>query len=170
MLTALGGQLAAAGREPWSGPVTVTAIGTGLVEAVAEAIDAGQEPSRDALAGAVTYTLHLLEQRAPGRSVEVRVPPFAAVQAIPGPRHTRGTPPNVIETDPVTWIWLAVGRLSWEQARRQRRVVVSGPRADLEPHLPLLQPSSAIRPGQHPDGRTGSVPEASHGDEDSGRR
>jgi hypothetical protein len=69
--------------------------------------------------------------------VEVRVPPFGAVQCIEGPRHTRGTPPNVVETDPVTWVRLAVGLLSWEQAVAGRLVRVSGVRADLAGYLPV---------------------------------
>ncbi len=77
------------------------------------ALDAGAEPQREAIRAAVTHLLGLLASDAPGRAVEVRVPPYAAVQAIAGPRHTRGTPPNVVETDPVTWVRLALGRLSW---------------------------------------------------------
>jgi hypothetical protein len=71
--------------------------------------------------------------------VEVRVPPYAAVQAVAGPRHTRGTPPNVVETDPVTWVRLALGQLSWAQAREAGRVSASGPRADISAYLPLLR-------------------------------
>jgi len=67
----------------------------------------------------------------------VRVPPFAAVQCVPGPRHTRGTPPNVIETDPLTWIALATGRTAWTQAVAAGAVQASGPRADLSGYLPL---------------------------------
>ena len=83
------------------------------MRAVLAATDAGLVPGREALRGAVTYLLGLLAGRAPGRAVEVRVPPFAAVQCVEGPRHTRGTPPNVVETDPVTWIGLAAGRAGW---------------------------------------------------------
>jgi hypothetical protein len=68
----------------------------------------------------------------------VRVPPFVAVQAIEGPRHTRGTPPNVVETDPVTWLRLATGREPFADALRAGRVRASGTRADLAPHLPVL--------------------------------
>jgi hypothetical protein len=71
----------------------------------------------------------------PGRSVEVRVPPYAAVQCVEGPRHTRGTPPNVIETDARTWILLATGRLVWADARD--RISASGERADLSSRLPV---------------------------------
>jgi hypothetical protein len=70
--------------------------------------------------------------------VEVRVPPYAAVQCVEGPRHTRGTPPNVIETDPRTWLELALGRTSWDAAVAAGRVRASGTRADLSAHLPVI--------------------------------
>jgi hypothetical protein len=84
------------------------------------------------------HFLALLAQRAPGRSVEVRVPPYAAVQAIPGVCHTRGTPPAVVETDPETWVALATGDLAWEEAVASGRVAASGERAELAPYLPLV--------------------------------
>jgi hypothetical protein len=93
---------------------------------------------RETLATAVRYALEELAQRAPGRSVEVRVPPFGAVQCIEGQTHTRGTPPNVVETDAATWLALAVGQLDWEQAWQDGTLRVSGHRADLEPYLPLV--------------------------------
>lgn len=102
----------------------------------------GAEPDRVAVAAAVRTSLRTLAQIAPGRSVEVRVPPFAAVQCVAGPRHTRGTPGNVIETDPRTWLELAVGRLRWADAVAEGRVLASGTRADLEPLLPLVRLSS----------------------------
>jgi hypothetical protein len=83
------------------------------------------------------HFLAVLAQRAPGRSVEVRVPPYAAAQVIAGVRHTRGTPPAVVETDPDTWIALATGELAWTEAESSGRVRASGERADLSPHLPL---------------------------------
>ncbi|MEU6133863.1 sterol carrier family protein [Nocardioides sp. NPDC047086] len=83
------------------------------------------------------HFLALLEQRAPGKSVEVRVPPFAAAQVIEGVRHTRGTPPAVIETDAVTWIALATGAMTWSDAVDQARVRASGERTDLSAYLPL---------------------------------
>lgn len=86
---------------------------------------------------AVRYALEELAARAPGRSVEVRVPPFGAVQCIDGPRHTRGTPTNVVEADPVTWLLLVTGRHTWEQARRSGAIRASGQRADLSAYLPL---------------------------------
>ncbi|WP_167102495.1 sterol carrier family protein [Amycolatopsis granulosa] len=100
--------------------------------------EAGQ-PARPALAAAVRLSLRTLAQDAPGRSVEVRVPPFAAVQCVEGPRHTRGTPPNVVETDPRTWLELATGRLEWTDAVREGRVTASGTRADLGHWLPLVR-------------------------------
>jgi len=83
------------------------------------------------------HYLAVLEDRAPGHSVEVRVPPYAAVQVIPGVRHTRGTPPAVVEMDAPTWIALAAGRLTWADAESAGRVRASGERADLAPYLPL---------------------------------
>ena len=87
------------------------------------------------------HYLAVLEQRAPGRSVEVRVPPYAAVQVIPGVRHTRGTPPAVVEMDAATWVALATGELAWADAESSARVVASGERADLSPYLPLISGS-----------------------------
>jgi len=109
----------------------------GSVAAVTRALDAGEPPPPDALRAAVRYLLFLLAAAVPGRAVEVRVPPVAAVQCVPGPRHTRGTPPNVVETDPVTWIRLATGRLTWAEAAGAGAVQASGPRADLAPYLPV---------------------------------
>ncbi|GDY32147.1 sterol carrier family protein [Gandjariella thermophila] len=97
------------------------------------------EPRRADLAEAVRLSLRTLERVAPGRSVEVRVPPFAAVQCVTGPRHTRGTPPNVVETDPRTWLELATGRLGWSDAVAEGRVAASGVRADLTGLLPLVR-------------------------------
>lgn len=79
------------------------------------------------------HYLAVLEQRAPGKSVEVRVPPYAAIQCVPGVRHTRGTPPAVVEMDADTWIALATGELAWADAR----ITASGERADLSEFLPL---------------------------------
>ena len=83
------------------------------------------------------HFLALLQQRAPGNSVEVRVPPYAAVQVVPGVRHTRGTPPAVVELDASTWIALATGELAWDAARSTGRLRASGERTDLTPYLPL---------------------------------
>ena len=86
----------------------------------------------------VKHFLAVLSERAPGASVEVRVPPYAAVQAVTGVRHTRGTPPAVVELDAETWIALATGDVTWTEAEREGRVRASGERADLSPLLPLL--------------------------------
>lgn len=96
-------------------------------------IDAG-DASRLDLKAATKHLLALLQRKAPGHSVEVRIPPFAAIQCIPGASHTRGTPPAVVETDPETWIALARGRLAWADAP----VRASGERSDLSPLLPLV--------------------------------
>lgn len=92
---------------------------------------------RTTMAAAVRHTLGILVAAAPGRSVEVRVPPYAAVQCVTGPRHTRGTPPNTVETDPDTWLGLATGRLTWTDAEAAGRLRISGARGDLSPYLPL---------------------------------
>jgi hypothetical protein len=105
------------------------------VQAALAAFDEGRQPERPVLRDAVRALLADLAERAPGRSVEVRVPPYGAVQAIAGPRHARGTPPNVVETDPITWILLATGRLAWSEALVTGRVRASGNRADLSAYL-----------------------------------
>jgi hypothetical protein len=83
------------------------------------------------------HFMAVLAQRAPGNSVEIRVPPYAAVQVIAGVRHTRGTPPAVIELDAETWIALATGDLPWAEATGAGRVLASGERTDLSTYLPL---------------------------------
>jgi hypothetical protein len=90
------------------------------------------------VATAVRFTLEELESRAPGRTLEVRVPPYGAVQCVEGPRHTRGTPPNVIETDARTWLDLVTGQTDWANAVSAGTVRASGLRATLVDHLPLL--------------------------------
>ncbi|MBM0237321.1 hypothetical protein JNW88_09405 [Micromonospora sp. ATA32] len=112
-------------------------IKSAAVAAALTALDEGRTPERPVLREAVRTLLAVLAERAPGRSVEVRVPPYGAVQCVPGPRHTRGTPPNVVEMDPATWLAVATGRLGWAEAVTQGRVRVSGVRADLSDHLPL---------------------------------
>jgi hypothetical protein len=86
---------------------------------------------------AVRYLLEELAEVAPGNSVEVRVPPLGATQCIDGPRHTRGTPPNVVELPPRIWFDLALGTLNWESAVTEHLVSSSGVRASLEDVLPL---------------------------------
>lgn len=90
------------------------------------------------LATACRYLLEELAERAPGNSVEVRVPPFGATQCIEGPRHTRGTPPNTVEMSPQVWFALATGELSWQQALAEAKVQASGTRADLSQVIPLI--------------------------------
>ena len=107
------------------------------LEQVLAALDAQQVPERAVLKVAVKESLAALVEIAPGRSVEVRIPPFAAVQAIPGATHRRGTPPAVVETDPVTWLLLCAGRLTWSDARASGKVQASGERSDLSQWLPL---------------------------------
>ncbi|GAC1378290.1 MAG: sterol carrier family protein [Pseudarthrobacter sp.] len=92
---------------------------------------------RSVTATAVRYTLEEVTARAPGNSVEVRVPPFGVTQCVEGPRHTRGTPPNVIECDAATWLSLVTGQLTWADAVAAHRVAASGLRADLSALLPL---------------------------------
>jgi hypothetical protein len=99
----------------------------------------GEEPPHDrgALRVAVAELARRLADRAPGHSVELRVPPYLAVQVVPGPAHSRGTPPNVVETDPLTWLRVATGRTAWQDAVRSGRLSASGERADLSGYLPL---------------------------------
>ncbi|WAH95749.1 sterol carrier family protein [Arthrobacter sp. MMS18-M83] len=106
--------------------------------AVAQESETGTSPSRTVLATAVRYSLEELTARAPGNSVEVRVPPFGVTQCVEGPRHTRGTPPNVIECDAATWLAMVTGRLAWSAAVDAGRVAASGLRADLSELLPLF--------------------------------
>lgn len=101
--------------------------------------DAAPQPSRTELAAAVRLTARTLEDIAPGNSVEVRVPPFVAVQCIEGPRHTRGTPPNVVETTPRDWLLLATGLAGFDDAVNEGRVQASGHRAvEITKWLPIV--------------------------------
>ena len=115
------------------------------VDAGREALQAvlavgAEHAARPELATAVRYLLEELAERAPGNTLEVRVPPFGVTQCIAGPRHTRGTPPNVVETDPATWIALAAGQLAWSDALAEARATASGSRASLDGLLPLVRP------------------------------
>lgn len=110
------------------------AAGDGI--AAVEAVLAGAD-DRATLATASRYLLEQLAEEAEGHTVEVRVPPFGAVQAVAGPRHTRGTPPNVVEMDAATWVALATGGLRWDAAVAALRVTASGQRATLAENLPL---------------------------------
>ena len=103
-----------------------------------EAVLAG-DVDRDALALATRYLLQRFEQAQPGHAVEVRVPPFGAVQAVEGPRHTRGTPPNVVELAPADWVALAIGHVSWESLVENARISASGTRSNISDLLPLAE-------------------------------
>ena len=109
-------------------------VGRAALNRVLEAHTLAPDDLRDA----VRYLLEELAARAPGRSVEVRVSPYGAVQCVAGPRHTRGTPPNVVELDPMTWVALAVGGTDWATAVAEGLVQASGERADLSLYLPLV--------------------------------
>ncbi|MCV7735761.1 sterol carrier family protein [Micrococcus luteus] len=114
--------------------------GGGGPRAPAAARGAAAALPRPTRATAVRFALEELATRVPGNSVEVRVPPFGVAQCLPGPRHTRGTPPNVVEMDAVTWLSLATGLTTWEDATAAGGVRASGVRADLGAHLPLVRP------------------------------
>lgn len=105
------------------------------------AADAGADTSiavpSETTALAVRYLLQELAAATPGNTLEVRVPPFGAVQCVEGPNHSRGTPPNVIEMDAETWVELATGSLEWSAALSAHRVAASGTRANLEGLLPV---------------------------------
>ncbi|MGO1522829.1 MAG: sterol carrier family protein [Nesterenkonia sp.] len=109
---------------------------------------AGGDQARRTLATATRFLLEELAEQAPGSSVEVRVPPFGVAQCVEGPRHTRGTPPNVVEFDAQTWIQLATGRTAWAEAQGQGTISASGTRADLTEVLPLVRSSALL---QDPD-------------------
>jgi uncharacterized protein (TIGR03083 family) len=132
------------------GPTTIEDyVATRIIELVIHTDDLNRslpevqpaELRRSALSRCTRTLTGILADRHPGRSVEVRVPPYAAVQCAigdPGPTHTRGTPPNVVETDPLTFLRLATGRLGWSEAVADGSVHASGLRANLSPVLPLL--------------------------------
>jgi hypothetical protein len=109
-----------------------------LLSRVDTQASAGARPMPDDLRSAVKHFLAVLAARHPGKSVEVRVPPYAAVQCLEGARHTRGTPPAVVETDAVTWLSIARGQVTFADAVAAGRVRASGARSDLTPVLPLL--------------------------------
>lgn len=102
-------------------------------------IENTEKPGKKLLADATRLTARLLAQDAPGHSVEVRVPPFVAVQCIDGPRHTRGTPPNVVETDAHTWLSLATGKITFEEGVASGKISASGTRTgEIAQWLPVV--------------------------------
>jgi uncharacterized SCP-like protein len=145
--TALDEQRAALGEPAWAGPGDPDTLGRACALAVVVALGNGLTPVPGALRAAVRSLLARLADQAPGRAVEVRVPPYAAVQCIEGPRHTRGTPPNLVEMDPVTWVRLAAGQEKWADAVASGAVRASGVRADLTAYLPVV--SSGERGTSH---------------------
>lgn len=139
--TALAEQLDALGQPAFEGGDEAA------VAACAVAVLSAEQPLRPAVKAAVRGSLSVLSDRAPGQGLEVRVPPYGAVQAVEGPSHTRGTPPGVMETDPLTWLRLATGRTSWDRAVAEGAIQASGTRADLSEHLPLWR-ETAHTPGR----------------------
>jgi hypothetical protein len=105
--------------------------------AAVQAVQTSPDSIAADLATAVRFLLEELAEVAPGNSVEVRVPPLGATQCIEGPRHTRGTPPNVVEMSPETWFAVATGAVKWADAVAAGKVSASGTRADLGEVLPL---------------------------------
>lgn len=127
------------------------------VEAVAAWLrdESTEPPDRATLASAVRLTARALAAQVPGKSVEVRIPPFVAVQCISGPAHTRGTPPNVVETDPRTWLLLASGLLDLAKAAANGRIELSGSRAaEIAAQLPLLSLGAGQQLCAHPTRHT----------------
>ena len=111
-------------------------IADGLGDQAVAAVLAG-DTDRAVLATAVRFLLQQFAERYPGGAVEVRVPPYGAVQCIEGLQHTRGTPPNVVETTPAVWLQLATGARGWSDAVEAGSVRASGSRADLAGRLPI---------------------------------
>ena len=120
--------------------MSASSANSDAVSLVVADLRAGREPDTAQVRDAVRALLTQLRRRAPGRSVEVRIPPYGAVQCVEGPPHKRGTPPNVVEMSPITFVLLATGHLTWADAARDGRVTASGTRADLSPHLPVWVP------------------------------
>ena len=115
------------------------ASANGIGDGAGAVSPADRAARRRVTATAVRYTLEELAACAPGRSVEVRVPPFGVTQAVAGTVHRRGTPPSVVETDAPTWLALATGRLTWQDALDSSALQASGERCDLSAYLPLVK-------------------------------
>ena len=126
----------------YRGEIIVSGVSKTETEAVireaVEVLDSQDDPRPGLVREAVRAAIAELAAAAPGKSVEVRVPPYAAVQCIAGPKHTRGTPPNVVECAPETFLQLVSGRVSFRECVADGRVSASGPRADISGHLPLV--------------------------------
>ncbi len=144
LLRGAGDEHAEDSRPPAAPPEVQDASPAQLLDELIALVVAGRDrpvpvtPDRGALKLVVQALAERLAAQAPGRHVEARIPPYAAVQCVEGPRHTRGTPPNVVEADPVAFVELCTGRLAWADAAADGRVRTWGDRADLSPYLPLL--------------------------------
>jgi hypothetical protein len=125
--------------------ITADALRAALLPVLDWLDGAAEQPPRPVLAIAVRTSLRAFAQAFPGKAVEVRVPPFAAVQCLPGGAHTRGTPPHVVQTDPRHWLALATGRLDWATAVREAAVDASGHRAEEVGALLPLRIASHLR-------------------------
>jgi hypothetical protein len=125
--------------------ITAAALRAALLPVLDWLDGAAEQPPRPVLAIAVRTSLRAFAQAFPGKAVEVRVPPFAAVQCLPGGAHTRGTPPHVVQTDPRHWLALATGRLDWATAVREAAVDASGHRAKEVGALLPLRIASHLR-------------------------
>ncbi|MBM7824221.1 hypothetical protein JOD55_000048 [Arcanobacterium pluranimalium] len=108
------------------------ACGQAALRAYVENFGSDEAADPQCVRDAVRYTLEEFAERFPGKSVEIRVPWIGAVQAIAGPAHKRGTPPNVVEMDGVTWLNLVLTGHTGGG-----RVQYSGVRADLSEYFPL---------------------------------
>lgn len=143
LATTTGDPVIAARRGPiWLSDFLATRINELIVHGLDLAASLPGEPAmpldRRAVAVSCRMLAGILAERAPGHSVELRVPPHVAVQCVAGPRHTRGTPSNVVEVEPVSWIELATGRVDWVTAVERGGVRASGERSDLSAYLPVL--------------------------------
>ena len=118
----------------------VTPADRDFLTAILSGVAAGNDPAGGDLASAARVLCRVLAERHPGGTLELRVPPYVAVQLGIGQRgaHTRGTPPNVVETDAVTLLRLAAGELSWPDAVVSHAITASGPHADLGEVFPIL--------------------------------
>jgi len=125
-----------AGRDDGAVPVRLRPVDPAVFVPALDRFRRGEADSAD-LRLLTKHLLALLVAKAPGGAVEVRVPPYAVAQCVPGTRHTRGTPPAVVEMDAATWIAIAVGDLEWAEAEGDARLVASGERSDLGHLMPL---------------------------------
>jgi hypothetical protein len=129
---------------PRPGPTDAGRLRSALEPVLAWLDGQAEQPPRPVLADAVRTSLRAFARAHPGKAVEVRVPPFAAVQCLAGGAHTRGTPPHVVETDPRTWLALVTGRRDWAGAVQDAAVTASGHRTDEVGRLLPFAPSSGL--------------------------